>query len=58
VLPTANYYFMAASTFIIALVGTWVTTAVVEKRHGAYRGDAEEEPMHPLTPRERRGRLW
>ncbi len=29
VMPTANYYFMAASTFIIAMAGTWVTKSLL-----------------------------
>ncbi len=41
VLPTANYFFMFVSTFVIAVVGTFVTERIVEPRLGAYTGDAE-----------------
>lgn len=34
--PTANYYFMIVSTIVITIVGTWVTTRVVEPRLGAW----------------------
>ncbi len=53
----ANYYFMAASTFVITAVGTWVTERVVAPRLGDYRGTAPREELKPLAPAERRG-LW
>src|ERR687897_91505 len=36
--PSANYYFMAVSTFLITALGTVVTERVVEPRLGAYAG--------------------
>lgn len=56
--PACNYYFMAASTFVLAGVGTWVTEAVVVPRLGRYAGPAVAEPLHPLTDLERRGLRW
>lgn len=53
--PAANYYFMAASTFVIAVAGTWVTTRIVEPRLGAYTGGEEPDALEALTPEERRG---
>jgi aminobenzoyl-glutamate transport protein len=53
--PACNYYFMAASTFVIAAAGTWVTERIVVPRLGEYRGEAAREEVHPLTPAERRG---
>ena len=53
----ANWYFMAASTLLITVVGTWVTERIVAPRLGDYRGEAKREPLTPLEPRERRG-LW
>ncbi|NLO71215.1 MAG: AbgT family transporter [Porphyromonadaceae bacterium] len=55
VMPTANYYFMAVSTFIITLLGTWVTNMWVEPRLGEYRGDVEKEEILPLNKLERKG---
>jgi aminobenzoyl-glutamate transport protein len=40
---TANYYFMVASTFIIAVAGTFVTEKIVEPRLGKYTGEAGEQ---------------
>jgi aminobenzoyl-glutamate transport protein len=56
--PSANYYFMAASTFVIATTGTLVTEWVVMPRLGEYRGAAEGEPLAPLSPTERRGLVF
>ncbi len=58
VMPTANYYFMAASTFAIAFAGTWVTKAWVEPRLGNYTGNIEQEPISRLTPQEKKGLKW
>jgi aminobenzoyl-glutamate transport protein len=57
--PTANYYFMVASTFIIALAGTFVTEKIVEPRLGKYQGetDAEQQKMDHLSKEEKRGLL-
>jgi aminobenzoyl-glutamate transport protein len=57
--PAANYYLMAASTFVISIAGTWVTEAVVVPRLGNYQsvisGGSE---MQGLTPPEKRGLVW
>lgn len=55
VMPTANYYFMAVSTFLITFLGTWVTTKWVEPRLGKYAGAVEREEVVPLTDVERKG---
>jgi aminobenzoyl-glutamate transport protein len=52
-----NWYFMLASTFLIAGAGTWVTEKIVIPRLGQYRGDAKPEELRNLTPDEKRG-LW
>ena len=36
--PTANYIFMIASTFLITILGTIITTKVVEPKLGKYEG--------------------
>ena len=51
---TCNYFFMAASTPVLAVTGTLVTEKVVEPRLGAYRGE-QAEPVQDLTAPERRG---
>lgn len=55
VLPTANYYFMAVSTFLIVILGTWVTNRFVEPRLGKYTGDVEREEITKLTDLEKKG---
>lgn len=61
--PAVNWYFMAASTFLITALGTWVTIKVVEPKLGAYDPSRAEEgveaaSMEPLTAVEKRGLLW
>ena len=58
VLPTANYYFMAASTIIIAVAGTWVTNRFVEPRLGKYTGHVEPEPLNNLDTKEKKAIRW
>ncbi len=58
VTPTANYYFMAVSTLIIAAAGTWVTRAWIEPRLGNYTGDVEQEPIEDLSAAEKKGLKW
>ena len=41
--PSANYYFMFASTFLVTALGTVVTERVVEPRLGAYSGAAHND---------------
>jgi len=54
--PTANYYFMVASTFLIAILGTWVTEKIVIPRLGPYKNDKiEKEEITRLTRIEKRG---
>ena len=56
--PTANYYFMAVSTFLIAGAGTWVTERIVAPRLGQYTGDEKPEDVRDMTPAESRGLRW
>jgi len=53
--PACNYYFMAASTPLIALLGTWVTERIVEPRLGVYTGEEKSEEVKRLSASERRG---
>ncbi|MGL5053259.1 MAG: AbgT family transporter [Cetobacterium sp.] len=39
VLPTANWYFMMASTFVITFLGTLINDKIVEPRLGKYLGE-------------------
>jgi aminobenzoyl-glutamate transport protein len=57
VTPAANYYFMAASAFLVTALGTWVTEAIVAPRLGDYKGVAKQETLEKLSPAEKRG-MW
>lgn len=54
ILPTSNYYFMVASTFLITLLGTFVTERIVEPRLGEYKGSTPDETME-VTKEEKKG---
>ncbi len=58
VMPTANYYFMVVSTFIIAITGTLVTRYIIEPTLGEYKGDAKHEEITKLKPEEKKGLMW
>ena len=47
---TANWYFLIASTFLLTIVGTFVTERIVEKNLGEYKGThrPDDEPVTPL----------
>ncbi len=54
VLPSDNYFFMAASTFLLTAVGVLVTDKFIEPRLGEYTGSYK--PNHePLTATEKKG---
>lgn len=55
--PSANWYFMVASTFLVTAVGVWVTEKIVVPRLGPWKG-AREETADALTSAEKRGLLW
>lgn len=57
--PTANYYFMVVSTFVIATLGTWVTEKIVVPALGEYDSKgAEQEKIEKLSKNERKGLRW
>jgi aminobenzoyl-glutamate transport protein len=56
--PAVNYYFMFISSFLIVLIGTWVTEKIVEPRLGKYQGNAEKLPIVQLTAKEKKGLRW
>ncbi|MFO7444734.1 MAG: AbgT family transporter [Ignavibacteriaceae bacterium] len=53
--PAANYYFMFVSTFVITIVGTWVTEKIVIPRLGKYEGHAKAEEIRDLSHEEKKG---
>ncbi len=56
--PTANYYFMVASTFLIAILGTWITEKIVVPRLGTFNSDGfEKEEIGSLSKIEKKA-LW
>jgi len=56
--PAVNYYFMFFSSFLVIIIGTWVTEKIVEPRLGKYTGNAEKLPIEQLTSTEKKGLRW
>ena len=54
VLPTGNWYFMVASTFLITFIGTLVTEKIIEPRLGKYIPE-EEVKVNDISLDEKRG---
>ncbi len=54
----ANYYFMAVSTPLLTIAGTWVTERIVVPRLGEYAGASKAEAIEGLNDLERRGLRW
>ena len=53
-----NYFFLAASTFLVTILGAWVTDKIVEPRLAAFSGDVvgeEDVSLTTITPEEKRG---
>ncbi|HLR15743.1 MAG TPA: AbgT family transporter, partial [Bacillota bacterium] len=62
-----NWFFIAASVFLLTAIGTWVTERIVVPRLGKYTGEhaeedaagaSEEESMDELKPIEKKGLIW
>ncbi|MEM8836201.1 MAG: AbgT family transporter [Planctomycetota bacterium] len=64
VLPTANWFFMIASTFLITIIGSLVTMFIVEPRLGTYDVNKADESvdrnpkLDRLSRLEVKGLLW
>lgn len=57
--PTANWYFMIVSTFVIVAVGTFVTDKIVEPRLRAHTHSGEDvASATELLPQEKRALKW
>lgn len=52
--PTANYYFMFASTFVIAITGTIITEKITQPRYANVRYDTEKITIEKLSSPERK----
>lgn len=58
--PEVNWFFMIVSTFLVAILGTFVTEKIVEPRLGTYDDseasvDLGEQKIEGVTEQERRG---
>jgi aminobenzoyl-glutamate transport protein len=56
--PACNYYFMFVSTFLITILGAWITERMVEPRLGKYTGEEKADKVEALSKEEKRGMLF
>ncbi len=56
--PTDNWFYMFISTFLIVIVGTFVTEKLIEPKLGKYVPDEGIEPQQTITPLEKKGLFW
>src|SRR5690606_10465947 len=57
--PSANYYFMFVSTFLISVLGTVVTERVIEPTLGGYAGEQHDDAkVTTLDAAEKRGLVF
>jgi aminobenzoyl-glutamate transport protein len=54
---TANYYFMAVSTFLITLIGWFICEKIVEPGLGVYTGEVDIK-MEQVSARGKKGLRW
>lgn len=52
---TMNLYFMIASTFVLAILGTIITEKFIAPRFGEYKGEANLDVNSDLTKEQRKG---
>ena len=57
VTPAVNFYFALTSSFVLIVVGTWVTEKIVEPRLGEYHGE-QKDTMDEVSASDRRGLIW
>ncbi|GAB4073030.1 AbgT family transporter [Barrientosiimonas marina] len=60
-----NWFFIAASVFVLTGIGTWVTERIVVPRLGSYKGEDadtaeadDDENLQNLKPIEKKGLIW
>lgn len=62
--PAVNWYFMIVSTFLITIIGSWVTLKIVEPKLGKYDPSiasedlSKDDDMRPITAIEKKGLKW
>lgn len=53
--PAANWYFMAASTFLISILGTFVTENIIAKRFPDTASRLSNDKIETMSDKEKRG---
>ncbi|NEU31833.1 AbgT family transporter [bacterium LRH843] len=56
--PTDNWFFMFASTFLIVIIGTFVTDKLIEPKLGKYVPENPIEHRNTVSTLEKKGLFW
>ena len=57
--PTANWFFMIVSTFVITIIGAFVTERIIEPRLGPYtKAHEHDTELKEITEEEGKGLRW
>ncbi|MGP3560206.1 MULTISPECIES: AbgT family transporter [Geobacillus] len=57
VTPVDNWFFMAISVFVLALIGAWITDKIIEPRLGVYEGE-NQASVAKLSDLENKALKW
>ncbi|WP_152655713.1 AbgT family transporter [Oceanobacillus sp. CFH 90083] len=55
---TDNWFFMFASTFLIVILGTFITDKIIEPKLGTYQSKETDKESNELSKREKKGLYW
>jgi aminobenzoyl-glutamate transport protein len=58
VTPLSNWYFMASSSVLIVLVGTFIANKITIPFLGEYQSEEAPKPIESLLPLEKKGLFW
>src|SRR5699024_659880 len=56
--PTDNWFFMFVSTFLIVIIGTFITDKVIEPKLGKYEQENAIEQIERISDIEKKGLFW
>lgn len=56
--PTDNWFFMIASTFLIVIIGTFITDKIIEPRLGTYKPTEPIQHENGISALERKGLIF
>src|SRR5699024_1783615 len=56
--PTDNWFFMFVSTFLVVIIGTFITDKIIEPKLGKYEQEESIGQVEKLSSKEKKGLFW